>query len=187
MVGGHESRAPKAVEKALFGEPAFGVHDYIAGKVFVQTSQSIADPGSQAWPSRNLTSGLNVGDGRVVIDRFGEGRMHDAEFFDDGCGVRQQFANPNAPVVVLLKGEAVFAGRQRQSAFLVGRHAGDSLSVSNVFGQLLAEHFVHFRFVVPQVVVAWPAAHKQINNARGFGRVMEAFAVSSVGSQQSTA
>ena len=185
MVGGHESRAPKAVEKALFGESAFGVHDYVAGKVFVQASQSVADPGAQAWSSGNLASGLNVGDGRVVVDRFGEGGMHDAEFFDDGCGVRQQLADPNAPVVVFLKGEAVFAGRQRQSVFLVGRHAGYSLSVSNVLGQLLAKHIVHFRFVVPQVKVAWPAAHKQIDDARGFGRVMESFAVGSGGSQQS--
>ena len=52
----------------------------------------------------------------------------------------------------------------------IGDHA-----VTHMFGQLLAEHILEFRFVVPQVVLAGPTAHKQIDHTLGLGLVVNPF------------
>ena len=57
---------------------------------------------------------MDVSDGGVVVDGFGECGVDDAEFFCDGCGVREEFGDVYAFVVVVVFGEFVFGGADRK-------------------------------------------------------------------------
>ena len=87
MFGGEKAGAPEAVEEALFAETCFGVHDHVAGEVFVHAAEAVAEPGAEAGAAGNLAAGLDIGDGRVVVDGLSEGAVDDAEFFGDLGGV----------------------------------------------------------------------------------------------------
>ena len=71
-------------------------------QVLIHAAQAVAEPGTQAGPTGNLAAGLNVGDRRIVVDRFGERAVNDAQFLGDRGRVRQQFADPNTVVVVVV-------------------------------------------------------------------------------------
>ena len=174
MIGGKKSGPPQSAEQTLLGVVAFGVHDDVARQVLVHAAEPVAEPRSETRTSRYLTAGLNVRDRGVVIDRLSKRAVHDAQVFRDRRCVWEKLADPDASIVVFLPGEFVFR-RTDGERFLSGGHAGDALSVANVFGQVLSGHLLHFGFVVPQIVMGGSAAHEQIDHAFGFRGVMHAF------------
>ena len=183
MLGRHEAGSPKPVEQALLGELGASVHDDVARQVLVHATQPVAEPGAEAGAARNLAAGLDVGDRRVVVDRLGEGAVHDAKLLRHLGRVRQQLADPHALVVVFVPRVFVFARADRQR-LLSGRHAGDALAVADVLGQILPEHLAHLRLVTPEIVMARPAAHEKINHPLGLGRKVRAARLASgVGEQ----
>ena len=101
--------------------------------ILVHAAQSVAEPGAEAGTAGDLAAGLNIGDGGVVVNGLGEGGVDNAEVLDDGCCVGQQFADPDAAVVVLIVGERVLAGADRQR-LLAGGHTGDALAIADVVG-----------------------------------------------------
>ena len=174
MLGRQKARAPEAVEEALLGVARLGVHHHVVRQVVIHAAEAIAQPGPQARPTGHLTAGLDVGDGRIMIDRLGEGGVHHAEFLHHASGVRQQFAHPHAVGIVVVLGEAILARRERQTAFLVGRHSGDPLPVADMIRQLLAKLLLHRRLVVPHVVLTGAAAHEEVDHMLCLGCMVQA-------------
>ena len=73
MLARQEPGAPQAVVQRLSffaAGPGCGQHDK-GGQILVQRAQAIAEPGSQTGAARQLVAGADVGNGRIVIDRFG--------------------------------------------------------------------------------------------------------------------
>ena len=169
MLGRHEAGSPQAAEQALLREFRTGMHYHVARQVLVHSAQTVAQPGAQARSAGNLAASLDVRDRRVMVDRLGERAVNHREFLGDLGGVRQQFADPQAAVVVFVFGEGVFARADRER-FLPRGHPGNALSIANVLRQILAEHFAHLRLVIPKVVMTWSAAHEQVYHPLGLGR-----------------
>ena len=105
-------------------------------------------------------------------------RSNHARFIDHLREMRKEFTDPHALLIVVLPRKFVLARGQRQSTRLIGRHARDALSIPNVVGQLLAGHVFELRFVIPKIKLAGSAAHEQVDDVLGFGRVMESLLIS---------
>jgi len=55
-------------------------------KILILAPQAIRQPGADAGTSGNLGAGLEKGDSRVMVDRFGMHRLDKAEFIHNlGC------------------------------------------------------------------------------------------------------
>jgi len=65
-----------------------------------------------------------------------------------------------------------FRRTDRQTAFLVGRHAGHSLPVANFRRQLLIELLRETGLVIPQVEMTGASAHEEVDHAFGGWGVM---------------
>ena len=70
-------------------------------QVFIGTAKSVRNPRAHAGATRQLTARLDVGDGRIVIDRLCIHRLDDTDIVHDRSDVGQQFANPCAVLTVL--------------------------------------------------------------------------------------
>ena len=171
VVRGHEARTPEAAEEALLGEAAARVHDHVARQVLVHGAKTVAQPGAAARAPGYLAAGLDVGDGRVVVDHLGEGAVYDAELLCHARRMGQQFTDPHAAIIVLVLGKLVLARGHRVS-FLAGGHAGKALPVTDLLGQLLAVHLLHLRLVIPEVVVARAATHEKVDDSLGLRLVV---------------
>ena len=110
-----------------------------------------------------------------MIDRLGEGAVHDAEILRYGRCMGKKFTNVNTTIVVLLFGKLVF-GRANGQCLLSCGHASDALAIAHVLGQVLSEHFLHLGFVVPQIVMAGTAAHEEVDDTLGLSGMMGAWA-----------
>ena len=144
------------------------MHDNIARQVFIYFTQTVAEPGAEAGTTRNLAAGLDVCDGRVVVDGLGEGAIDNSQFLRHLGRVGQQFTDPDAAVVVFVLGESIFTWTNWQRLLTRG-HAGNALPVTDVFRQILTKHLAHFRFVIPEIVMAWATAHEKIDHPLGLG------------------
>ena len=107
-----------------------------------------------------------------MIDGLGEGAVNDAEFLGYFCGVWEEFTDPNTLVVVVVFLKIILRGAERQP-FLSGRHSSDSLTIADVFGEVLTKHLLHLGFVVPHVLLAGTTAHKEVDDPLGFGRMVK--------------
>lgn len=58
------------------------------GEVLIERSEAIGDPGSHAGTPRDHVPGLDVGDRRFVVDRFGVHAANEAEVIDHLAGPR---------------------------------------------------------------------------------------------------
>ena len=65
--------------------------------------------------------------------------------------------------MIVMLGELVLARCQWETILLLGSHASHTLTITDVVGKLLAEHLLEFRFVVPEVMMAGTATHKEID------------------------
>ena len=69
----------KRLNETLFSEIGLRVHHDVVRQVTVHAAQSVAEPGAQTGTTRNLAAGLDVGDCRVVVDRFGKSAVNNAK------------------------------------------------------------------------------------------------------------
>ncbi len=121
----------------------YGLGQYkLAFKAIARGVFKVPQPSTQARPPRNLAACLNVGHCRIVIDRFGKRTMHHAQFFRHGRGMRQQFAHPHAPIVVVVLRKFIFTRTHRQR-LLLARHARYPLPIAHLRRQFLAKHRLH--------------------------------------------
>ncbi len=91
VLAGQEAGAPQAREDGLIGAVAAALrdHDHEGRQVLVFGAQSVAEPGAEARPARLLAASLDVGDGRIVIDRLGVHGIDDGNVIGDAPGMRQ--------------------------------------------------------------------------------------------------
>ena len=68
---------------------------------------------------------MNIGNGRVVIDCFGESAVYDTKFLGNFGGVREEFADPNSLVIVVFLFEFIL-GRAKGKGLLPRGHSGDA-------------------------------------------------------------
>ena len=172
MFGRKKAGTPETVEQALLREARLGVHHDIAGEILIHGPEPIAQPGSEARPSGDLTPGLDIGYGRIMVDRFRKGAVHHTKLLGDFAGFRKKFTCPKAVLVIRVFGELVFRGTDRMS-FLASCHSGNPLPVPDMFGQVLTEHIPHLRFVVPRINVTGTAAHEKVDDPLGSGSMVD--------------
>ncbi len=98
MTRGKKTGTPKSSVQRLPAESAIDrrMQDNKRRQVLVHAAQSVRQPGTGTGPTRQLATGLDVGDRRIVVDRFGVDRFDHGQIVDDTCSVRKQLADPNA-------------------------------------------------------------------------------------------
>ena len=165
---GQKSAAPETGVEGL-ATFVLGDENDEGREVFVVTAEPVVQPRADAGTPGNLGTGLEKGDGGVVIDRLGVERFHDAEVIDHLGGVRQDAADPGAAFAVLLELER--RTRQRQAG-LISRHAGQALALANRIGQLLAVLLIEQRLVVKGIEMRGAAGLKQVDDTFHLGRQM---------------
>ena len=119
-----------------------------------------------------------------MIDRFGECGVDDTKLFHHPCGVRKELTDPHAAIVVIVSGELILAGSQRQAVGLFAGHGGNALAVSHVIGQLLSEHTLQLRLIVPEIMLTRAAAHEQVDHPFGLGHMVHAHRSGGVGGSE---
>ena len=134
MPGGQKPRPPEMALQRL-APLALRDQHHERGQVVGLTAEAIVEPGTNAWPARNLRAALHEGDTGPVVDALGEHRLDEAETVGHASGVRQQFADPGSTFAVLgkLKG-----GADQRDRTLVARHAGQPLAAPHTIRQLLS-------------------------------------------------
>ncbi len=143
-------------------------HRHVGGQVLVGTAEAVAEPRAHARPSKLLRSRVDVGDRRIVIDRFGVHRADDRHLVDDRRGVRQQLGvDPSAPLAIASN---LNIGATQGNVDLAAGHARSVVGLANRFGQLGAVNFSQRRLVVEHVDVAGPAGHEQVDDSLCRGR-----------------
>ena len=119
-----------------------------SGQVPVLGSQSVAEPGAHAGPTRLLKPGLDEGHRRVVIDGVGVHGLDDGNVINDLSVVREQVADQRARLAVPAKLEQ--GGRDRQRVLPRG-HPRNALSHANRSGKFRTHQIRQLRFVVEQI------------------------------------
>ena len=168
MLARQEAVAPEACVQTLLRLVLRDEHDE-RGQILVCAAQAIGEPGAHARSTGQLRAGLQKRDRRVVVDRFGEARLHEAKIVGHLGGVRQQLTECRRRLAVLVELED--RPRQRQNR-LVARHAGEALPLANALRQILAVLFVEQRLVIEQVKLRRSAGHEQVNNPLRLRRKM---------------
>ena len=139
----------------------------------VQRSQSVAEPGSQRGATRNLIAGTDIGNGRIVIDRFGVHGADNSQIIDHAGCLGQQLADPGTRMAVSQKLE----NRRRDGKpRLIRRHCRNPLALPNGIGEIdievLGGALCHLRFVIEQVHLRRCTRHKEIDHSLRAGRKM---------------
>ena len=135
------------------------------GQVLVHAAEAVGQPGPEARPARLLAAGLDVGDGRVVVDRLGVQRLARWRCRRRSVAdVRQQLADPGAGLAVLGELEQRRGDGQR---LLPGGHPGDPLAHADGAGRSWPKCSCELRLVVEQVDVRRPAGHEQVDDPLG--------------------
>ena len=103
---GEKAAAPEAFVERLPVGYGGRSHDHEGGKVFVERSQSVGEPGSETGAARTFRASLEEGDGRIMIDGIGVHRLYEAEAVGNAGGVGHEFADPGPGLAVLLEVES---------------------------------------------------------------------------------
>ena len=83
VLRGQEATAPESVIKRLrLVEVVLAQQDDKGRQVLCFAPKAIAEPGPDAWPAGLLVAGLEEGYGRIVVDRLGIHRTHNADVID---------------------------------------------------------------------------------------------------------
>lgn len=134
-----ETAAPESREQALAGTGfGDGNHDHEGGQVGVEGAEAVIHPGTEAGSTGLLASGLEEGDGWIVIDGLGVHRADEAEVVGDGPRVGEHFTDGDPGLAAGLEG--ILAGLKRESG-LGCDHAGDALTFSDGVRKVLIEPF----------------------------------------------
>ncbi len=164
-----EAAPPEPRVERLILLPGRHQHDE-RGQVVVHRAQPVGKPRPHRRPAGDLRARLEERDRRVVVDRLGEHRLHEAHIINDVAVAGQQIAEPRARLPMLGEFEDRPGQRQRR---LLGRHAGEPLTGADEVGQLLAVLFVQQRLVVEQILLRRPAGLKQIDHSLDARREMQ--------------
>ena len=138
------------------------VHDDERREILGHIAQAIGEPRSDARPSADHGSGLNVGDRGLVIDLLGIERLHDRDVVHHLRGVRQQLRYPGAAPAMLR--ELVDRRRDRETS-----SAPTSSSSAAVPGarirQILVVPVLQAGLVVEQILLRRAAEHVHVDGA----------------------
>ena len=91
MTRGKEPCTPKSCVEGLPTETAVDgrMQNDERGQIFIHAPQPVRQPGPGARSTGKLTSRLNVGDGRIVVDRLCIDRFDHRQVIHHSGGVRQ--------------------------------------------------------------------------------------------------
>ena len=92
MAGGEEAAAPETSINRLATLILADEND-VGRQVVVFGAEPVAEPGSERGATGELGSGLEEGDGGVVVYRLGMNRFHETEVIRDFSGVREKLAD----------------------------------------------------------------------------------------------
>ena len=141
--------------------------DNKGGEVPVLTAQSIAQPGPETGPPRDLMTCLEKRNRWIVIDRFGVHGLEKTNLVSQVAEVGHQFTNPGSRLTMLGKRKDRGSDRER---FLPRGHPGETLPLPNRIGQFLPTLTLQTRFVIEKIHLGWPAVHEQVDHPlRGGG------------------
>ena len=169
MVRGQKTGTPEAGIKRIGGAggAAARKQHHKGGQARVLTAQAVAGPGSKTGAARLLVTGLQQGDGRIVVDCLRVHGTDEAQLIHDAGGVRQQFAHPGAAFAVAPEIEQ--GSRDRQGLLPAG-HAREALITTHGRRQFLAVQGAQAGLVIEEIELRRPAMHEQVDDAPGLGR-----------------
>ena len=100
-----------------------------------------------------------------MVNGFRVEAFHPTDFVCFFGEMRQQvFVHPHAAFAHLAE---VILRRSNGKAFLFAGHRGESLPVSNGFGQFFVVPVFHAGFIVEQIDLRWTTDHMQIDDSFG--------------------
>ena len=114
-------------------------------------------------------TGLEKGDGGVVVDRFGVHRVDDAHIIGDLTVMRKDITDPLSTLAVLGEGSKTLGHGER---LLPGGHSGETLTLANGVGQFGAIQFFQRGLVVESLHLARSTGLAKVNDPFGFSREM---------------
>src|SRR5262249_987021 len=120
--------------------------------------------GAEARPAGDLVAGLDVADGRLVVDGLGVHAADEAQVIDHAGGPRQQLAHPHAALPAPL--ELELRRRDREAGLAAGHRRQPPAHAERV-GRVLVVPLAHFRLVVVEVHLRGAADHVQVNHLLG--------------------
>ena len=167
MLARQKSAAPEARAQRLHVADALGDHHDKTRQIRVHAAQPVAHPRTETRSSWLLTSGLEEGDARLVIDRLRVHRVDEAQLFGHAARVRQQLGEIDAVFVVGVAIETKLRGCDRKARLTTG-HGGDALPVANRRRKFFVETRVELRLVVIEIKLTRRAFHVQIDDALRF-------------------
>ena len=104
-----------------------------------------------------------------MIDGFSVQGSDETKIIGDLGGVGQDFADLHATLPMFGK----FESRPSQwETGLIGRHAGEALTLAHRVGQFFSVHLVEQRFVIEQIQLGRPPTHEEVNHSLGLCCVM---------------
>ena len=104
----------------------------------VGAAHSPVQPGTHRWLTWLLGAGIDRGDRRVMVDRFGMHRFDQTDVIGNGGGVWNDFTEPGTILSMLGKFKhRSYAGE----GGLLGSHPGDALAIADTVGQFLTMVF----------------------------------------------
>ena len=106
-----------------------------------------------------------------MVDCLSIHRFDEANFVGDLSGVRQGGAEQSTAFAILIEGKWRPGERQTR---LIGRHAGEPLSLAHGIGQLLTVLGIEAGLVIEQVHLRRAARLIEENDALGLGRDVRA-------------
>ena len=182
MLRWQKASSPKPVVQRLIVGPAGSKRrQYDVGRqIFVLTSQSIANPRTDARSTGKLGACLAEGDRRVVVDRFGVHRSDLAPVVCKASHLGHEFAEPHAGFAVLCELEH---RRSDWKFALTGGHGREPLSLANRFGKILPASVFQLGFRIEKIDLRGCPGLKQINDPLGLGRMMDSAAEGLLGAR----
>ncbi len=161
---GKKARAPESVVKGLAG--AVRSHRDEGGEIGVFTAEPVGKPGADGGASGELETGLEEGDGGVVVDGLGVHRADHADVIGNTREMREEIGiEPLSALPGLFEIESGLGDRERG---LPGGHAGEALAVEDGSGDFLAMVFFELGLGIKEIHLRGPPALEKIDDAFGF-------------------
>jgi len=158
---GQETAAPLARGHRLRGTARSGRdHHHEARQVLRLAAEPVVDPRAHARPAGDLGTRVHEHMRRVVVDRLGGHRAHEADVVHDGAEVRKERADLGAVAAEALEGEL---GRVAEE--LLPLQLRELLAPGEALGHRLAVHRRQPRLRIEGLELRGPARHRQPDDA----------------------
>ena len=158
---------PRGDRLLLTAGAGAGEHDK-PWQVFAVAPQAVPEPRAHARPAGDRRAGVHERVRRVVVDRLGHQRPHDADVVGDAADVRKERADLLSRLAVPL--ELVL---RRQALELLILKLRDRLPLGERLRHRLAVHFGELRLVVERLQVRRSAGHVEVNHALCLAREVQ--------------